>query len=98
MKATKLSWTEFIKQFDTLILDADTLSEARKKPGIVGIACLENHVMDSSWFGQKTALVYGPVCTFKSVEQMEEQSGGVYITGLPSSASFPINYTEDLPS
>jgi hypothetical protein len=96
MKATKLSWAEFVKQFDESVHDA--IAEARKRPGIAGIACTENHVMDSSLLGQVTAMVYGPVCTFKSVEHMEEQRGGVYITGLPSSASFPINYTEELPS
>jgi hypothetical protein len=96
MKATKLPWAEFIKQFDVSVHEA--IAKNRNQPGINGVACLQCQMMDSSQFGQMTALIYGPDCTFKSVEHMEEQMGGVYITGLPSSASFPINYTEDLPS
>ena len=95
MKATKLPWAEFIKQFDGSV--HAFIASNRKKEGVTGVACLRCQVMDSSRFGQTTALIYGPTCTFKSVEQMEKQQGGIYIMGLPSSASFPINYTEDLP-
>jgi hypothetical protein len=95
MKAPKLPWAEFIKQFDGFVHDA--IIQNRIRPGVTGVACLQNQVMDSSQFGQTTALIYGPFCTFQSIEHMEEQQGGVYVTGLPSSASFPINYTEDLP-
>jgi len=95
MKATKLPWAEFIKQFDGSV--HAFIASNRKKEDVTGVACLRCQVMDSSRFGQTTALIYGPTCTFKSVEQMEKQQGGIYITGLPSSASFPINYTEDLP-
>jgi hypothetical protein len=56
------------------------------------------HVLDSSRCGQLTALSYGPGCTYKSLDVIKEQKGGVYITGLPSSASFPEFYTEEMPT
>jgi hypothetical protein len=95
-KAKKLSWAEFVAQFDSSVQDA--LAANRKKPDVAGIACLECQVMDSSRFGTRTALIYGPGCTFKTLEQMEDLQGGVYITGLPSSAAFPVSYTDDMPS
>ena len=92
----KLSWAEFIAQYDESIREA--VASARKKPGVVGIATLKCEVLDSSRCGQLTALIYGPDCTYKSVDEMASRPGGIYITGLPSSAAFPYNYTEDMPS
>ena len=89
----KLSWSEFIAQFDESI--RDTLVTCRKKEGVDGMVMLVNHVMDSSRFGDRTAMIYGPSCTYKSLEMITEQKGGVYITGLPSSASFAESYTTE---
>jgi hypothetical protein len=91
-----ISWPEFIKQYDPSIQDA--VANARRNPKATGIATLQCEVMDSSQFGDLFALIYGPECTYKSIENMLENSGGIYVTGLPSSASFPINYTEEMPS
>jgi hypothetical protein len=91
----KLSWKEFIAQYDSKVVDA--IAKNRMKPGVTGIVTLQCEVLDSSRCGMKTALIYGPECTYKSVDQMLENKGGVYVTGLPSSASFPVNYTEDMP-
>jgi hypothetical protein len=92
----KLTWAEFIAQYDPSIQEA--VINARKRPGVVGIVTLKCEVMDSSRCGQLTALIYGPDCTYKSVDHMASRPGGIYVTGLPSSAAFPYNYTEDSPS
>lgn len=91
----KLSWSEFIAQYDPSIHGA--IARNRRKEGVSGIATLQCEVMDSSRCGMLSALIYGPGCTFKSVADMDIPQG-VYITGLPSSAAFPVNYTEDLPT
>lgn len=91
-----LSWKEFIAQYDSSVHEA--ISVNRKKEGVDGIATLQCEVLDSSRCGMLTALIYGPECTYKSVDQMLEYPGGIYPTGLPSSASFPINFTTDLPA
>ena len=92
----KLSWAEFIEQYDESVREA--VAEARRRPGVVGIATLKCEVLDSSRCGQITALIYGPDCTCKSVDEMASHMEGIYVTGLPSSASFPYNYTEDMPA
>ena len=93
----KVSWAVFIKEFEDSV--QDKIAAARGKPGIVGVACLVCEVMDSSRCGMKTALTYGaPDSTYKSVDDMLTHQGGIYPTGLPSSASFPTVYTEDMPS
>ena len=91
----KLSWDEFIKQYDPSVHTA--IAQNRVREGVTGVVTLQCEVMDSSRCGVLTAMVYGPGCTFKTVEDMLKLPGGVYPTGLPSSASFPVNYTEDLP-
>lgn len=90
----KVSWSEFLKEFDPSIHGA--IVNARKRPNVTGIACIVCEVLDSSRLGMKTALIYGPGCTYKTLQDMDIPSG-IYTTGLPSSAAFPSVYTEDLP-
>jgi hypothetical protein len=92
----KISWAEFIAQYDPSVQDA--VAEARRRPGTVGIATLKCEALDSSRCGQLTALIYGPQCTYKSIDEMSSRPMGIYVNGLPSSAAFPYNYTEDMPS
>ena len=91
----KVSWSEFLKEFDPSI--HGVIADSRRKDNIAGIACIVCEVLDSSWLGHKWALVYGPNNTYKSIDDMFSHPGGIYPTGLPSSASFPTVYTEDLP-
>jgi hypothetical protein len=95
MKTKQVSWSEFLDQFEKEV--HEDIATARKRPGVDGIACMVCQMMDSSRFGRKTALIYGPGCTYSSIEMIEAQQCGVYLTGLPSSASFPITHTTDLP-
>jgi hypothetical protein len=92
----KLSWKEFVKQYDKSVHEA--IEVCRKRSDVTGMVTLQCEVLDSSRCGHLTAMIYGPGCTFKSVDDMLKLPGGVYPTGLPSSAAFPINYTEDMPA
>ena len=94
--ADKKTWNEFLAEFDECI--HHILVQQRQKPGVTGIACLVCHVMDSSKLGRKTAVIYGPGCTFQTLAQIEDLKGGVYVDGLPSSASFAESYTEEIPT
>lgn len=91
----QVSWNEFIDKFDRTV--HNKIIEARKRNGVLGIAGLRCQVLDSSRCGQLTALIYGTGCTYKSIENMD-LPGGIYPTGLPSSASFVEFYTEDMPA
>jgi hypothetical protein len=95
-EVTKLSWPDFLKQYDKEVHDA--LATVRKHEDVTGVVTLQCEMMGSSRFGMLTAMIYGPGCTFKTVDDMLKLPGGVYPTGLPSSASFPINFTEDMPA
>jgi hypothetical protein len=96
ISGSKKTWAEFVKEFGSEVEEA--LTSSRKHEGTTGLVCLVNHVMDSSKFGERHAMRYGPGCTYKSLEQIESMTGGVYTNGLPSSASFAEFYTEDMPS
>jgi hypothetical protein len=92
----KLSWEDFIKLYDKSV--HKVIENNRRKPGVSGIATLKCEVLDSSRCGQITALIYGPECTYKTLDAMNKEQGGIYTTGLPSSAAFIYNYTEDMPN
>jgi len=92
-KIPRVSMKDFLEKFEPEIRPA--ILDVRKRDGVAGVAGLKCEVMNSSRFGLLTALIYGPGCTFKTLEEMTERNGGVYITGLPSSASFVYFYTED---
>ena len=94
----KLSWGDFIKRYDKSV--RNQIAEYRKRPGVSGVVTLKCEVMDSSRFGMETALIYGPGCTYKTLDDMVCKQGGmgIYLTGLPSSASFVYNHTEDMPA
>ena len=91
----RMFWNDFIKQYDPSVHIA--IARNRGKEGVTGVVTLQCEVMDSSRCGELTAMIYGPGCTFKTVDDMLKLPGGVYPTGLPSSAAFPINFTEDKP-
>lgn len=91
----KLSWSGLLAKFETSV--HKSIAEARRLPGTTGIVVLECHVLDSSRIGHLTAMTYGPDRTYKTLADIEANKAGIYVTGLPSSAAFPIAYTEDLP-
>ena len=89
----KMTWAELELEFDPAV--RTRIREARRVARTDGMAYLRCIVMDSSRFGDKTALRYGPECTFKSVAEITARTCGVYVTGLPSSAAACEGFTED---
>ena len=90
----KLPIEEYLDLFEPTVHDAIRASLSRE--GVSGAACMVNHVFEPGKFGRKVSMIFGPGCTFKSIEQIERQSnpGGIYTNGQPSSASFPEGYVE----
>jgi trehalose utilization protein len=95
METKKLSWKEFIEQFAEEV--RDRIAANRKRAGVDGMAMLVCHVLDSSKIGERVVLMYGPSCTFQTLEMLQSMTAGVYTNGLPSSASFAESYTTDVP-
>lgn len=50
-----------------------------------GMIVFENLQMDSSAFGRRTAMIYGPGCTYKKPEDCE----GQHLNDLPSQRQYP---------
>ena len=90
----KLSIEEYLDLFEPEVHDA--IRESLTREGVAGAVCMVNHVFDSGRVGHRVSMIFGPGCTFKSMEQIERQSnpGGIYTNGQPSSASFPEGYVE----
>ena len=90
----KLTIEEYLDLFEPEVHDA--IRESLTREGVAGAVCMVNQVFDSGRFGLRTSMIFGPGCTFKSIEKIERQSkpGGIYLTGLPSSASFPERYVD----
>lgn len=91
----KLTWREFLAEFEPKV--HKMLTESRGVDGCDGMVVMRCEVFDSSRFGEKTAMRYGPDCTFKTLEDTTKSPGGIYPTGLPSSAAFVYAYTTDKP-
>ncbi len=54
------------------------------------IVCFENLQMDSSAFGARTAVMVGPTCTYKSVDELREG----HLGQVPSMFQYPTCYAE----
>lgn len=91
----KVTWSEFISHFNEDV--RDQVAECRNRKNVDGMVGLVCQVLDSSRCGQLTAMIYGPGWTFKTLEDITSRPGGVYTTGLPSSAAFVEFYTTDKP-
>jgi hypothetical protein len=79
----ELSQEEFLKLFDKEVharIVANSL-----KPGVDAVVCLENLQMDSSHFGDRSALIVGPECTF----QLKHLEGPFRLGELPSTFKYP---------
>ena len=56
-EVTKLSWADFLKQYDSSVHDA--IARNRVKEGVTGVVTLQCAVLDSSRCGHLTAMIYG---------------------------------------
>ena len=89
----KMTAQEVLAKFQPTV--HKSIRNLRQRPGVTGLGYLVCHVLDSSRLGQRSVVCYGPDYTYKSLDDLLAQRGGLYITGLPSSAAFCEGYTTD---
>jgi len=84
----KISFEELLALFDESV--HRQLREVFSLPITTGMVVFENQQMDSSRFGERTAVIVGPECTYKTVQECE----GRHLHDLPSQRQYATYYTE----
>lgn len=74
---------EFVAMFDSSVHDA--LTEHLARTDVAGICCFECLDMSSSQCGRRTAVIFGPGCTYKAEPQPDE-----HLYDLPSQRQYPV--------
>lgn len=91
MAVTKLirtTFDELLKMFDPRVHDAMKANFGRMDvEGIVVFECLD---VDSPHFGKRTALIYGPGCTYKTLMPLAEGC----LRNIPETSLYPTFYAE----
>jgi len=78
----ELQGNEFFDLFDPEV--HQTLKDVAKKFDADGMIVFENLQMDSSQFGERTAVVFGSCCTYKTAQDAE----GKWLYDLPSQRQY----------
>ncbi len=87
-KLEKVTLQELLERFEAEI--RMVIVERIATLGASHVVCFENLQMDSSAFGARTALMVGPTCTYKTVDEIRERRLGE----LPSVFQYPTCYAE----
>ena len=77
---------ELLKLFDPSV--HDSIRRIAAKPGVTDLVVFENLQMDSSRFGDRSAVIVGPGCTYKSLEEI----AGLHLGDLPSQRKYPVAF------
>lgn len=89
MPVTKM---EQVEKEDFIALFPDDMHAALRvaltPEHISGATCYTNLQMDSSHYGERTAMVFGPTCTYKDPVSMAEG----HLGDLPSQCKYPTHY------
>jgi hypothetical protein len=85
-RPTEVTLQRFFELFDEEVHDA--LRAQLKKPNVRGIVCFDNPQMDSSHFGDRTAVIYGEGCTSATLEAICKGRLG----DVPSRFQYPVKY------
>jgi hypothetical protein len=86
--STEISRAEFIGLFDHSA--HGQLAALLDRPGVLGIVCFENLQLDASHAGDRTAVVYGPGCTYKTLEDVL----GGHLGDVPNQIKYPTQHHE----
>jgi hypothetical protein len=81
----ELTEAEFLALFNPETHEA--IREGARKDGVEAVVCMENLQMDSSAFGQRSALIVGPSCTYQ-LSQIETLPN-FRLGGVPSRFQYP---------
>lgn len=85
-----------MKRLDTLVdvlalFDAsahENIINVANREGVDGVVIFENVNLDSTACGSRTACIFGPGCTIKTIEQVD----GMWLNDLPSQRQYPQSY------
>lgn len=80
---TPLTADEFFAAFDPSI--HDKLRALLDRPDVAGMVVFENLQMDSPAFGARSALAFGPGCTYKTPDELR----GKRLGDVPSRFEYP---------
>lgn len=64
------------------------IEELLRRSDVTHLVIFENQMMDSSCFGDRTAMIVGPGCTYKDLEAVK----GAWLYDLPSQRQYPVAY------
>lgn len=78
------TWQEFLQLFDESL--HDKIRAACRDKQATHIVCFECLQLDSSWAGRRAALVVGPSCAYRTVEETH----GKWLNDLPSQRQYPV--------
>jgi hypothetical protein len=82
----QLTLAELLEMFDESVR-AD-IGVRLAQTSVTGIVVFENQQMDSSCLGDRTAMIVGPNCTCKTVEECE----GKWLNDLPSQRQYAVAF------
>lgn len=85
-KLTEKSLGDYLALFDKEVHAA--ILERLNRKDVDGVVCFVNLDFSSSQFGHRTALIYGPGCTYKT---LEETAAG-HLGDVPSRFQYPQEY------
>lgn len=78
----QITFEQLLEMFDPDV--HPRLKDNFKQTHVTGMVVFENQQMDSSRFGHRTAMIVGPQCTYKTVEECE----GKHLHDLPSQRQY----------
>jgi len=84
-----INFEELLELFDEEV--HDRLCEMLARDGVDALVIFENHALDSSHLGERTAMAVGYGCTYKSVVDVENE----HLGEVPSRFQYPVSYIED---
>jgi hypothetical protein len=86
----KVTMDEFLTLFDETV--HETIKQRFSIQNVTGIVCFETQALELIAAGRarRTAVIVGPTCTFKSVDDCQ----GKWLGDLPSERLYPSVYVE----
>lgn len=82
----RIGFDELLGKFDSDI--HERLRTLINQEGVAALVVFENHQMDSSSFGARSAIAVGPGCSHHSVSSVKK----LWLNDLPSQRQYPVAY------
>jgi hypothetical protein len=82
----ELALLKFLERFDESV--HTQILERFNRKDVDGAVLFENIQLDSSNLGKRTACIYGPGCTYETLEKISQG----WLNDLPSQRQYPVAY------